>query len=168
MIFMETIVLLCGIIAYLGVNVGAVLGMIAPEEIRPGKRYILFALHLMMLLSVVGQFFVIGFDYFTLIIAVSLVVLMIISMENVRMYYLFGGSTLIISSLQKEALFVNTLVVFMMGIFLGSLFMLKFIRDRKLPYKRCHVLKELNKDYCLFLIVILVGLFVRFLINYLK
>ena len=108
------------VIAFLGVFAGAILALIAPEELKSGRKYWIFTKYLLVLLMIIAIFYY-SVLYSNIITAIllggAIVLLKLAHKEYLGFVFViyFGSIT------SREFLFIAGSLVFIYGLLIGTL-----------------------------------------------
>lgn len=143
--------------AFLGVYAGLILSYIAPEELKAGKKYLMYLRDAVLLLTI----FLIIARYSSYYLAIPTLLLMFPSIMFYRDHKNFDKFThillaaaLILSAQFDFALFAT--LIFIYGAIISILFISQFEKKDKIAKKFSFIFFEVNRRYSWFLYVVIV------------
>ncbi|MBT4541093.1 hypothetical protein HOC35_06270 [Candidatus Woesearchaeota archaeon] len=142
------------LVSFLGIISGFILSLIAPEELRSGKRYFDWLARIIVFL--IMFFFIIytkatSFHYIFLVI----IILLVLFTKNKYLDYSYPlFSIVIFFSLESTTLLlIQSSLIFILGLVIASLFMTKYENKEKIIGSRIKIFGLLLLRYVLFLII---------------
>ena len=152
---MEFIQYLLSIVAvFFGIVGGFVLSWIAPEELLPGKKYFVFAKKLIftLILLLLVYFLQLGLFYEILLIVIILLFVIVIPLKSV-IFYPATAVILMLVSQQPNFFMVMSVLIFIYGMIISTLFCSRFVKKEKLQGNIFLILFKLLLRYISFLVI---------------
>ncbi len=160
---------LLAFIAFFGIVIGALLSMIAPEEVKPYKKQ--FRLMFSLLLSLLSYTLLSSFGIYYLISAVLAVVLFFVFQRYITesppaRTVVYNASALVIpASLGQGYAYIYSLIfLLLLGLPVATLVSEKYVRKDKLAKKASMFLEQLKK-HVWFLPLALISIYIRLLLG---
>lgn len=137
------------IICFLGIYVGLLIGWMAKEELKQGKKYFVILLKSLFVLIIFFIFYELGLEILAYISLVVIGLLLFSLKESYEQLLFYASAILLFISLIYDSLIVPGLV-FLMGFPIGTLYLYKKKKKAWL------LIKGLFIEYYWFLIIIVV------------
>ncbi len=146
--------LLILIVCFSGIIFGFILSLVAPEELRPGQKYLNWLLKLLVFLVVfffiiqsVNTFFTLAFLFVVVVSAT------ILGKRYLQYIYPLFSIILLIVSRSQTLLVIEASLVFMIGLVMSSLYMVNFENSENIVGSKMKIFFELVLRNVLFLII---------------
>jgi hypothetical protein len=167
--------LLILIVSFFGIIIGYFLSLIAPEELIPGKDYLLFyrKLIISLLIGVFFTFFINDLLFKIITFFIAFVIKFIIfykikhfnnlSEKFYSIFYYLCPFFIIYVNNDLNYLIIISIIVFVLGTINSSIFSIKYVKDEKI-FEKFVLFKKMLFIYLPYLIISLVSLFVMIFI----
>ena len=147
------------IIAFLGLYLGLIIGYMAEEELKPGRKYFVAMKHLLFLV-VLALFFIKNPSTIFIIFIALLIIIFSFSKHRETLYY-YALAVIFFISWQFNGFTLIAPMIFLYGFPIGSIYLFNHLKDKKNKKK---IAIGMLKQYVGFLIVgFLLGLIGLFL-----
>lgn len=140
------------VISFFGLFIGLALAYIAPEELKPGEKYLIVVQNIVLTAIIFVFIYYLKTNIF-LATFFSMIILLFLFFKRIstKAIYLLLGFLFFFSSRIEAMFLLESVLIFFYGFPTGTLFVKKLIKKPKLE-----VVKKLFLSYCLFLLVSLV------------
>jgi predicted Na+-dependent transporter len=142
------------LVSFLGIISGFFLSLIAPEELKPGKKYFDWIARIILFLI---MFFFITytksgiFHYIYLLIIIFIV--LIARDKYLDFSYPLFSIVLFFSIIDKTLLLIQSSLIFILGLVIASMFMMKYEKKEAIMGSRIKIFGMLLLRYVLFLVI---------------
>ena len=142
------------LVCFLGIAFGFILSLIAPEELRQGKRY--FDWLARILIFLIMLFFIMSttMTMFPIIFLVIVILIVLFARKSYLDYlYPLMGIVILLTVQDINVLVIESSLIFILGLVIASLFMVRFEKDEKISGSKTMMFLQLLLRYVLFLII---------------
>lgn len=123
------------ITCYLGIIGGYFLAIIAPEELKKGRKYFVFLGKIIIILIISFLIWHQGINYFTGFYMALILLVCILSERYMEYIYPLTAIALFLSKESMESLIYQSSFIFILGMVMGSLFMAEHEKNEKIENK---------------------------------
>lgn len=137
------------LICFLGILIGVLISYFAREELKDGKKYFILSKNALFALTIFFLIYFLNIELvFNLFISLTLAAILFKFKIKESIVYVLMGLIFYFSSLNEVLFKINASLIFLYGIFAGSLFMEKNIKLSKMG-----LIKNLFVNYVWFFVL---------------